>query len=55
MREGDHYEVYRGVPIWIAAEYVERCRRYKFDAVANARDTVDSYFIYIEERKSREP
>lgn len=55
LNPGDHYEIYRNVSIWIAAEYMERGRKFKHNVVADARDDVDGYYIYIEEKKNREP
>lgn len=55
LAEGDHYEVYRNVSIWISSEYMERARKYKHNVISDARDDVDSYYVYLEERKNREP
>jgi hypothetical protein len=53
MVEGDHYEVYRGVPIWISKEYMDRGRRWDVNVINDARDTVDYYLERIAERSRK--
>lgn len=45
----DHSEIYRGVPIWISGEYLDRARKYNFDAIREARDCVDFELQILEE------